>query len=396
MSDRIGLWIGSLQGDLAMVRDIALNSLLGAAVSWLPDQKRLLIRAIPERGPAPQAPAIPAGPGILEGAGASARSTYEARNLLETAHDDALFDYFAASELILYDPATGGKEMIGEPAPYVTADFSPDGNYLLVERLVGPWSHEVPWWRFATEIEVWNARGELAARIASLPVADQVPVHGVPLGPRSVSWRPTAPHQLFWVEALDGGNPVAKVAHRDRLMSLDAPFTEKPREVFRAEHRIEPWRNAWGESGGMLMLSQQERIRRWRYVWLLDVDKNTSRLWYDLDEDDRYGDPGVSAVPPAGQRPPGAAPEGRRGLFQRQRRQRSGRPALPGPAPPGQRQDRAPLPLRSQSATNTSWRSPGMMTISSCSRSRSGTCPTTSWPPWAGRSGRRRERAPGH
>jgi dipeptidyl aminopeptidase/acylaminoacyl peptidase len=41
------------------------------------------------------------------------------------------------------------------------------------------------------------------------------------------------------------------------------------------------------------MLSQQERIRRWRYVWLLDVDQGTSRLWYDLDEDDRYGDPGV-------------------------------------------------------------------------------------------------------
>jgi dipeptidyl aminopeptidase/acylaminoacyl peptidase len=292
LSDRIGLWLGSVQGDLAMVRDIALNSMLGAAVSWLPDQKRLLIRAIPERGPVPQAPAIPAGPGILEGAGASARSTYEARNLLETAHDDALFDYFTTSELIIYDPATGGKETIGQPAPYVTADFSPDGNYLLVERLVGPWSHEVPWWRFANEIEVWNARGELAASIASLPVADQVPIHGVPLGPRSVSWRPTAPHQLFWVEALDNGNPVTKATHRDRLMSLGAPFTEKPREIFRAEHRIEPWRNAWGESGGMLMLSQQERIRRWRYVWLLDVDKNTSRLWYDLDEDDRYGDPG--------------------------------------------------------------------------------------------------------
>jgi dipeptidyl aminopeptidase/acylaminoacyl peptidase len=297
-SDRIGLWIGSLRGDLSMVGDIALNPLLGAAVSWLPDQKRLLVRAIPERGQAPEAPAIPAGPEILEGSGASARSTYEARNLLETAHDDALFDYYATSELIIYDPASGAKEIIGSPAPYVTADFSPDGNYLLVERLVGPWSHEVAWWRFATEIEVWNARGDRLAKIASLPVADQVPVHGVPLGPRSVSWRPTAPHQLFWVEALDGGNPVAKVSHRDRLMSLGAPFTEKPREVFRAEHRIEPWRNAWGEKGGLLMLTQQERIRRWRYVWLLDVDKDTSRPWYDLDEDDRYGDPGTPLFRP--------------------------------------------------------------------------------------------------
>ena len=291
-SDRIGLWVGSVQGDLAEVEGVALNPLLGLPVSWLPDQERLLIRAVPQRGPAPAAPAIPAGPEILEGSGASARSTYEARNLLETAHDDALFDYYATSELIVYDPATGEKEIIGKPAPYAAADFSPDGKYILVERLVGPWSHEVAWYRFATEIEVWDAKGERVARIASLPVADQVPVHGVALGPRSVSWRSTALHQLFWVEALDGGNPVAKVSHRDRLMSLDAPFTDQPREVFRAEHRIEPWRNAWGESNGMLMLSQQERIRRWRYVWLLDVDQGTSRLWYDLDEDDRYGDPG--------------------------------------------------------------------------------------------------------
>jgi dipeptidyl aminopeptidase/acylaminoacyl peptidase len=298
LSDRIGLWTGSVRGDLAMAGDIALNSLLGPAVSWLPDQKRLLVRAVPDRGHAPEAPAIPAGPESLEGSGASARSTYEARNLLETAHDDALFDYYATSELIIYDPATGEKESIGSPAPYVTADFSPDGNYLLVERLVGPWSHEVTWDRFATEVEVWNARGDFVAKIASLPVADQVPIHGVPLGPRSVSWRPTAPHQLFWVEALDGGNPVAKASHRDRLLSLDAPFTEGPREVFRAEHRIEPWRSAWGEKGGLLMLTQQERIRRWRYVWLLDVDKNTSRLWYDLDEDDRYGDPGYPLFRP--------------------------------------------------------------------------------------------------
>jgi len=297
LSDRIGLWVGSVQGDHAVADGIALNPLLGTAACWLPDQKRLLLRAIPERGPVPAAPSIPAGPAILEGKGAAARSTYEARNLLETAHDDALFDYYATSELLLYDPATGAKEIIGKPAPYVTADFSPDGEYLLIERLAGPWSHEVAWWRFAREIEVWDARGGPVAKIASLPVADQVPVQGVALGPRSVSWRPTAPHQLFWVEALDGGNPVAKVSHRDRLMSLEAPFAGEPREVFRAEHRIEPWRNAWGE-GGLLMLTQQERIRRWRYVWLLDVDRGISRPWYDLDEDDRYGDPGLPLLRP--------------------------------------------------------------------------------------------------
>ena len=291
-TDHIGLWVGSVEGEVKKIENFTLNPLMGTAVSWLPDQKRLLVRRIPQRGPAPEPPAIPSGPEIVEGVGASARSTYEARNLLETAHDDALFEYYTTSELVIFDPATDKVEIIGKSAPYYTAEFSPDGEYILIARLIEPWSHEVAWWRFAKEIEVWNAQGELVANIASLPLANEVPIHGVPMGPRSVSWRPTAPHTLFWVEALDGGNPVAEVPHRDRLMRLDVPFTAEPQEVFRAEHRIQPWRTAWGAEDGTLMLAQRERIKRWRYIWLLDVDEGTSRLWFDLDEADRYGDPG--------------------------------------------------------------------------------------------------------
>jgi dipeptidyl aminopeptidase/acylaminoacyl peptidase len=286
-----GLWVGSVEGVVTEMEDLALNPLIGSPVQWLPDQERLLVRRIPERGAPPELPAIPAGPEIIVGEGASARSTYEARNLLETAHDDELFDYFTPSELVIVDPSTGDVEVVGPPAPYTTAEFSPDGQYLLVERLIGPWSHEVAWWRFAREIEVWDDEGEVVASIASLPVADNVPTHGVPQGPRSISWRPTAPHTLFWVEALDGGNPVAEVPHRDRLMRLGAPFTEEPEEVFLAEHRMY-WQNAWTADGGTAMLAQRERMRRWLYVWLLDVDEGSARLWFDLDEDDRYGDPG--------------------------------------------------------------------------------------------------------
>ncbi|HBX99196.1 MAG TPA: S9 family peptidase, partial [Gammaproteobacteria bacterium] len=239
-TDHIGLWVGSVEGEVKKIENFALNPLMGTAVSWLPDQKRLLVRRIPRRGQAPEPPTIPSGPEIVEGVGAAARSTYEARNLLETAHDDALFEYYTTSELVIIDPTTEEVEIIGKSAPYHTAEFSPDGEYILIERLVKPWSHEVGWWRFSSEIEVWNDQGELVANIASLPLANEVPIHGVPMGPRSVSWRSTAPHTLFWVEALDGGNPVAKVPHRDRLMRLDAPFTAEPKEVFLAEHRIQP------------------------------------------------------------------------------------------------------------------------------------------------------------
>jgi dipeptidyl aminopeptidase/acylaminoacyl peptidase len=297
-SDHMGLWVGSMEGGLTEIEGLALNPLLGPAVRWLPDQRRLLVRRIPERGPTPAPPAIPAGPRILEGAGDSARSTYEARNLLRTAHDDALFEYYATAELAVVNPDTGQVTTLGAPAIYATADFSPDGRFLLVERLVGPWSHQVPWWRFAHEVEVWDDGGQPVATVASLPLADQVPTHGVPLGPRDVSWRATAPHTLFWVEALDGGNPVAEAPHRDRLMRLEAPFTGEPQEVFEAEHRIVSWQGGWGAEGGTLMLTQRERMRRWRYTWLLDVDEGTARPWFDLNEDDRYASPGDPELRP--------------------------------------------------------------------------------------------------
>ncbi|NQV15241.1 hypothetical protein HQ531_07270, partial [bacterium] len=105
--DNLGLWIGSVDGELNRIENLALNPLLGTAVSWLPDQERLLLRRIPQRGPAPKPPAIPTGPEIVEGVGATARSTYEARNLLQTAHDDALFEYYTTSELVILDPPTG-------------------------------------------------------------------------------------------------------------------------------------------------------------------------------------------------------------------------------------------------------------------------------------------------
>ena len=115
-ADHLGLWLGAVNGDLMEIDELALNSLLGNPVSWLPDQQRLLLRRIPQRGAAPAAPVIPVGPDILEGVGATARSTYEARNLLETAHDDALFKYYATAELVILDPATRQIEVSGRSA----------------------------------------------------------------------------------------------------------------------------------------------------------------------------------------------------------------------------------------------------------------------------------------
>jgi hypothetical protein len=118
-------------------------------------------------------------------------------------------------------------------------DPSPDGRYLLVSWLEGPWSTALPAGRFPRRTQLWRRDGTLVRRsrlgdvstrsfpapaptcaprvaavqvreIAALPLADAIPIamNSVRTGPRAVSWRPDAPAQLYWIEAQARGGAV--------------------------------------------------------------------------------------------------------------------------------------------------------------------------------------------
>ena len=79
-------------------------------------------------------------------------------------------------------------------------------------------------------------------------------------------------------------------------MRLEEPFNGEPEEVFRAHHRIQTWMMDWAEQDGILMLGEYERMSRWYYVWLLNVDEGSAELWYERDAGDRYGNPGYPVL----------------------------------------------------------------------------------------------------
>jgi len=62
--DRIELWMGDISGKLEKVPNMILNPLMDQAVQWFPDQERILVRSIGDRGPAPKEPSMPKGPKI--------------------------------------------------------------------------------------------------------------------------------------------------------------------------------------------------------------------------------------------------------------------------------------------------------------------------------------------
>jgi dipeptidyl aminopeptidase/acylaminoacyl peptidase len=290
----VELWLGdAATGRATAVKGLALNAALGAPLQWLPDGKTLLCQAVPAgRGKAPEAPRVPAGPTVQESTGkASPVRTFQ--DLLKDAHDEDLFDHYAAAQLLLYDTQTRQARRVGRAGVIAAASPSPDGRYLLVSRLRRPYSYLLPLFAFPREVEVWDRSGKVVHKVASLPLADQVPIEGVRTGPRNVHWRPTEPATLCWAEALDGGDPRKEVPHRDRLLTHKAPFAGPPAELFKTVHRFTEV--SWGEKGGLAVVREYDRKRRWERVFFLSADRpgEEARLVWDRSVQDRYKDPGT-------------------------------------------------------------------------------------------------------
>jgi dipeptidyl aminopeptidase/acylaminoacyl peptidase len=294
-NNAVELWIGD--GATAAVHrlgTVRLNPMVGIdTVQWLPDGKSLLVKATPANaGPPPVATDIVAeAPSIQESLGAQGESsTYETRDTLTSKKSEELFDYYATSQLMRVDAATGRATPLGKPAIYTSLDASPDGH-LCVQWIHRPYSYVTTYDRFPSEVEVWDKNGAVVRKVASLPLFDRVPVRGVQTGPRDFQWRANEPATLLWTEALDGGDWNVNVPARDRLLMQKAPFNAPPVEVVRTAQRITGV--LWGEQQDVALLHEDDVNRHWTRTFTLDVDAGTApKLLFELSSDEHYGDPG--------------------------------------------------------------------------------------------------------
>lgn len=294
-ADAVELWVGdAATGATRALAGVRLNPMLGSTVQWMADQKTLLVKLVPEdSGPPPPAPVVPPGPSIQETTGEKGESsTYELRDTLQNKHDEDRFDYYATSQLALVDVATGAVTRVGKPGIYTDVDAAPDGEHILVETLRKPYSYVTTYGRFPHDVEVWDKAGNVKRAVASLPLADRVPVHGVPTGPRSFSWRATEPATLIWAEALDGGDWKVKVPARDKVLMQKAPFTAPPVEIAKTEQRYSGI--SWGEQPTFALLREYDANRHWSRTFIVNVDdrKAKPQLLWDLSTEERYKNPG--------------------------------------------------------------------------------------------------------
>ncbi len=293
--DAVELWIGdAATGAIRRLGNARLNPMLGNSLQWMPDQKALLVKLVPSNAGAPPVAEVEAdGPSIQETTGEKGESsTYETRDTLTGKHDEDLFDYYASSQLALVDAGSGAIQPIGAPAIITGVEPSPDGQNLLVETIHKPYSYVTTYPNFAHDVEIWDRSGHRIQTLAKLPLADRVPIAGVPTGPRDFEWRPTEPATLVWAEALDGGDWNVTVPKRDKVMTLASPFAGKPAEITQVEQRFNGFE--WGERRGEALLREYDENKHWSRTFLVDVERPESKpvLLWDISSDERYQDPG--------------------------------------------------------------------------------------------------------
>jgi dipeptidyl aminopeptidase/acylaminoacyl peptidase len=302
--DGVELWAASTKtAEAKALTSGVINAVLNSGFTWMPASGRLLAyTVIEDRGTPPERPRVPIGPDVQETSGKVSKvATYQ--DLLKTAYDELLFDYYAASQIIEIDALSGEKTKLGPPGIYLFADPSPGGKFILVHRIKKPYSYSVPYDDFAHTVEIWNSEGELVHLVADLPPAEAVPLNGVPTGPRSFEWQPLNPASLLWIEALDGGDPEKQVPHRDRIMSLQAPFSGPPQEIMRIPHRYSGVE--WLAQPGNALVTEYNWKRRWRTTYLANLNSPgvEPKKVFDLSRQDAYNNPGeiVSTITPAGE-----------------------------------------------------------------------------------------------
>jgi dipeptidyl aminopeptidase/acylaminoacyl peptidase len=285
------LWVGeTANARIAPLAFIHPDTVLLQKPAWI-NAHELVLATVPDRrGAGPQAQRRPLGPSVQESRGvASPERNYQ--DLLDDAYDEALFEYHARSVLTRVDIVSGqSRDLTGGPALFSRVAAVGD-RLVLTERITRPFSYSLPWDSFPRIVELRTLDGRVLRELARLPLKNGVSIDGVQTGPRAFFTSPFADGTVYWVEALDGGNPGAKVPFHDRIMRLDAPYTGEPREVQRMPYRFT--RLAFMDDGQNALLTEIDRSRNWLRSYLLPLKGSQSRLLFEYSSRERYRHPGT-------------------------------------------------------------------------------------------------------
>ena len=269
------------------------NANAGNPFSWFIDNKHILVRKLKDdRAPLQDNKTeLPTGPIVSNSVGQKSQNrTYQ--DLLKNKLDEANFENLITSELLKV--ALDGTSKVFLPAGmYVNETFSPDGNYLLVTTIEKPFSYVVPLNRFPQKTTVYNSDGKMVKVVNELGLNEIIPkgFMATRQGKRIMSWRLDKAASLYYVEALDGGNPANEVPFRDEIYSWDAPFTATATSIAKTPQRYGGI--VWGDQNHAILMDQWYDTRNEK-TYLINPNNAAQKaeVLYDLNSQDIYADPG--------------------------------------------------------------------------------------------------------
>ena len=267
-----------------------LNTIYGTPFYWLSNSKGLVTKTIISgRGDPPKLSSMPKGPVVQENLGKKAAvRTYQ--DLLTNSYDEALFKYYMNAQVV-YVNLKGKTKKIGQPGIIRRNEPSPDGNYILLETIHQPFSYLVPLYRFPILVEVLDIEGNPVHTLRDIPLAESIPIgrDAVISGPRSFGWRADLGATIYYVEALDGGDPNVIIEHRDQVYTIDPPFNVNPEPFVKLNLRYSGIQ--WGNREIALVSARKWSIRR-TTTWLVNPSNKSAEKIIDRSYEDRYADPG--------------------------------------------------------------------------------------------------------
>jgi len=290
----VELWVLDLSTAKAtLLTPPVVNANLGNPLNWYRNSLQILVRLLPKVRPELIDPKkeLPDGPTVSMSDGTvSQNRTYP--DLLKNASDEINFVTLTSSELHKVE-LTGKSELFKGEDMYAGESFSADGKCILVTTLRKPFTYIVPLNRFPQLSIVYDLEGNEIKTVNDVPLSEVLPkgFMAVRKGKRGLSWRPDQPATLYFVEALDGGDPEVKAEYRDALYQWKAPFQEAPafisKTISRFSHVI------WGNDSVAVMQDEWYDTRNEKtYLINPALSDNNPRVINDRNFQDVYSDPG--------------------------------------------------------------------------------------------------------
>ncbi len=294
VAEGVELWVLDIAtATCKKISDANLNANTGRPFAWMQSGDKLLIKSIPDdRKPLiDNSTAVPTGPRVSVSDGRKAQNrTYQ--DLLTSRSDEFNFEQLVRSTLSIID-LEGKKEFWKETGMYTGFSYSPDGEYVLVESIHRPFSYIVPMDRFPQKSTIYDKSGKEIKVVRDVPLEEVRPqgFSSTTKEIRMLRWRNDKPASVYYVKALDEGDPSKEVEYRDEVFSMDAPFDAEPVSLIKLQQRYRGI--TWGTDDLAIARDNWWSDRNEKTYLFNPSDPGAEpEILFDRNENDRYGDPG--------------------------------------------------------------------------------------------------------